>query len=954
MNHLIRLVTLNFDRDHLAQLPVNRRNLLHALEVELNDFKIAAPLVYEARLPLHQTDQRPAFRLSDLFMWASSIDEPQSLAIDEHGDKKRLSSNQFETVREKAQLSVPSRKFPDQYHVWKLNRIIQEGSLYTKIVFEETLSSSLEYVIVSIPENIFDNPDHATRFSAQKGVKTIHHGILALLSSMIGLIEERPEHEPHEVSHMVDERRIEFIKKSIAADSFLDSSVFRSCLYDKELAKTVEADLTRIRKDHRDFWISNELMSWKQSIEKFRTMYPEADRNDPSFLNDRVREDLESQKHETLNERFRSDTYLNEICPGYGILLANQLSAAKIVSDEDTKRNRLAASRLTVINEHLSLQHPILSRIQGWAAPRINRQVEEFAKEIEVAMKNDISRRLLENGLQLELYVRSESLKFEKEEGESYRSQLSSKRVPAAIFPFTYRIWQSKNWKREKMTPTTNLSKETVYVPREYEYTEIPTNRLFWRWNVALHRIKYCLNDGLYEVLVENLWNGVLGLKAMSLTSRSFYPLKTMDEGTGEISFDRNTVCSTYIGNLDATLTRYRMTRSAFESAPDEGLLGKGITRPFFVAYQVLLCTASVLVIGVGQPVLTIFNLAVSILIAVTSPLWALFFSIFMLICSFTLFDMDYPRIGRTFFYFPIPFQLIHILFMGVGQIILKVAQCVVFDFPMFLLEGTYAYVRYCLRKVWDAMLLSILHSRMKVPGVDSFWAKRIKGPGLSNSYFYQVELEVAIAALLNTLQKEELDFYVIKETAEIKRPLRDFNNFFKDLIAPLTIDASKLPETLQLQQEEKNNLDTLKSVTRTGYEKLKEGSLGAYIVLADRIKLTKENLDDTLAQSQEIVTAFYKERLSQYININTNPNESMKYWRDKALFEDDFKGLTAYYYGKTFHPAFLFALQATDDDFVIRVIQPSLDDVVTNFPRSYHQSYPPYMPPPLHNQFLV
>lgn len=918
------------------------------LQFELNDRNIKAPLDYQVHLPLHQTDQndeRRNFKLSDLFLWATNIDEPQSLAIDENGEKKRLSINQLETVREEAQLSVPSRKYPDRYHVWKLNRIIQEGSLYTKMVFQETLSSSLDYLIVSIPENIFDNPDHLTDFSAQKGVELIYRGILAMVSSVIGLVEEIPKHSENEVSRMVEEKRVEFIKKSIAADSFLDTSIFRSCLYDEALTQTVEVDLARIREEHRVFWSSNVQMMWKQAIQKLTITYPEADRSNPHFLTDRVNEDMENQRLESLNECFRSDILLNQISPGYGDLLANQLSAAKITSDEDKKRHQLILSKSIVIREQISKQHPVLSQIEGWMAPRFNRQIEEYTKEVEVTMKNDIARRLAENGLQLELYLISESVKFEKEEGESYRSQLSSMKVPTKIIKFFFRIWRSKNWTRD--VDSDSARDAPIYHFHEYMTKEIPTDRIFWRLRVAIHRVKYFLNDGLYGVLVQNLMNGVLGLRAMSLTSHSFYPLKTLNKETGEIHFDRDTLCPTYMGNLDATLTRYHMARDAFENAPDQGLLGKGITRPFFVIYKVLLCIASLLVIGVGQPILTILNLAASILVTVTSPVWAVLLSILCLVFNFLVVDMDYPS-GRTFFYFPIPAQALYVMFMGVGQVIFKFAQCVVFDFPMFILEGTFAYVRYGARKVLDAFMMSILQSRMKIPGVDSFWAKRIKGPGMSNSYFYQVEPEVAIAALHTTLQLEELNFFVTAETAEVKKPLQDFNNFFKDLIAPLTIDASKLPETLQLQAEERTNLEVLRLATRTRYLELARGSLDKNVVSADRIKLTTENLEDTLMRSEEIVTSFYRERVSRYIN----PNESMKYWTEKSLFEDDFKGLTAHYYGTTFHGQFLVPLQVTDDDFMIRVIQPSLEDVVSNFPHSYQRNSPPFMQPSFDERF--
>jgi hypothetical protein len=57
--------------------------------------------------------------------------------------------------------------------------------------------------------------------------------------------------------------------------------------------------------------------------------------------------------------------------------------------------------------------------------------------------------------------------------------------------------------------------------------------------------------------------------------------------------------------NLEAVPNRLRESRNRFENARDIGLLGKATTRPFFAVYQYGLCEASLLVIGIGQPVLS-------------------------------------------------------------------------------------------------------------------------------------------------------------------------------------------------------------------------------------------------------------------------------------------------------------------------------------------------------------
>lgn len=932
-----RFITINFDRTHLAQLPEKRKNLLLLLEDELNNRELTVPSTYEVRLPLSTIIQNEGwrkFQLSDLFETPANIDEPKSLAISERGEKKCLSSDQLVTVHEEAQLSVRSRKYPDRFHIWKLNGILQEGSLNTQTVFQKILSSSLEHLIITIPENIFDHSDHETNYSAQKGVKIIYRGILALLSSLIGFIEEVPQHDHSEVSAMVNNQRIEFIKESIAADSSLDTSVFRTCLYDDEITKAVKADLQRIRDDHGILWSVHNLQRLsKLSHQKFAKTHPEAGRGNSQLLFDLVHEDLQNQKFEILKESFRADISLNEICPGYGVLLANQLSAERIVTAEENRLAGILSLKVKAFHDQISQQHPILSQIEGWLGPRINRQTRGFVKENEARKHDDIVRKLLEMDLQLESYIANKSLKYEKEEGELYRATLSSKKVPSYCTDFAYHIWRPKNWIPEK-----SRDDQTFFYPVKYRVSKVCTDHHFWRWTLMAHRIVYILNDCMHSILVDNMLNGHLGLRAMSLASLSYHPRWSMDERTGIVSIDRNYGRSTYRANLEATISRYSDLRFDFERTPDEGLLGKGITRPFHIMYHLLLCAAGVLVIGVVQPLLTFINITISIFIAMTAPIWAVFYSIFMLLLSCIIWDIDYPYQGhlfcwtQNFLWFPIPFQVFHILYWGLGQVIFKLVQCVLYDFPMFILKGLHAYVRYGARRVWDNIMMSILRTRMKVPGVDSFWAKRIKGPGLSNNYYFQVEPEVAMNALQATLDKEDLDYYVVKETKEINRPLRELIDFFKDLLQPLSIDASMLPETHKLRLDEYVHLKALNEAARIRYKDLARGAINSNLSHSlNRIKLTEENLTSTMARSQVIVTNFYKESIATYISAD----DLMKYWINKDLFEDDFEGLTLHYYSKTFHKDFLTPLQRRDDDLIIKVIQPSFSDIVTYFPCS-------------------
>ena len=80
--------------------------------------------------------------LTKLFQKHVGSDEPGSLNRDEHGNMLRLSTDQIESIQHEAVINVPSRSYPSRYHVWKLNSLLQTGSVNIKVAFQNIASSS--------------------------------------------------------------------------------------------------------------------------------------------------------------------------------------------------------------------------------------------------------------------------------------------------------------------------------------------------------------------------------------------------------------------------------------------------------------------------------------------------------------------------------------------------------------------------------------------------------------------------------------------------------------------------------------------------------------------------------------------------------------------------------------------------------------------------------------------
>ena len=938
---LTRHVTLNFDRDYLARLPEGRRNFLASLESALNAQGLTTVSSYEAHLPLPPTDhlnRRYTFIevLSELFERPSDVDEMRVLALDEFERKKLLSSEQIETIGVEGVFRVKSRKYRDQHHVWKLHAILPEGRLNTKKKFEKTLCSSLEHLLIGIPNNFSKKNTSEDTLTVQWGCEILFLGFRQLLSSAIGLIEKNPAHDEKEVPNMVEKRRVEFLMKCLLANPSLNKSRFRGCLYDEELSKLVEPELVRIRTEHQCFCDANKEKLRKESFQKLTERYPGSSR---SRLLNLIDAEIENHRHEIFKEHLRTDLLLNEICPGYGVLLANQLSAQKISSGIENKIANTWSIKKEEIRMQLSEANPILSLSNKWLEQRVSRQLK-YCTNPDLVSKNDTYlKKLLESNLHLEHYLAELSLKFEKGEGKLYLAEISGKMKPVVVYFELYK-WRSNHW--------TSIS--------EYNLLSVDSDHIFWRWNVVAHRILHLMNNGLYCVLVLNLWNGTFGLRAMNIVSSTYK--------AGVVTY-----CSTYVGNMRGVVKQFNDALDIFRYAPDKGLIGKNVIRPFFVTSKLMLCAVRILVIAVGQPTLTACNIAISIFVALTAPLWATLISLLALLATMIISDFDnqtYSFEARRFPACSVPVQLFDMVLFGVGQIVLKVVQTVAYDVPMFVLKGIYSYVRFYARKVWDYLIMLVLPGMMHVPSMDSYFIKRIQGPCLfisnTDNFSFQVEAEVAISALQTALEKETLDVYVRNEKRKIKKPLKEFCDFFVNYFEPLHVDASSLPEAIRLKTEEEENLEVLDDATHDRHEELSKASLhdmqskeqdmirenplfnGTELLakcLANaqtkdmsnmaQITLTARNIRTTLSESERIVKMYYKDRIANYMD----ENETLAYWSDKLLVVDDFEGLMRYFYGTTFHPEFLTPFEANDGIkiCIVKVLHPSLFVNISTFP---------------------
>ena len=84
------------------------------------------------------------------------------------------------------------------------------------------------------------------------------------------------------------------------------------------------------------------------------------------------------------------------------------------------------------------------------------------------------------------------------------------------------------------------------------------------------------------------------------------------------------------------------------------------------------------------------------------------------------------------------------------------------FSWPFFpSLGAVMAVVRKVLRDAWDTVIFRcMIGNCARVPLSDNFLARRIAGPGMASTYYFQIKTEQALAALETAMDLDRLQVY--------------------------------------------------------------------------------------------------------------------------------------------------------------------------------------------------
>lgn len=254
-------------------------------------------------------------------------------------------------------------------------------------------------------------------------------------------------------------------------------------------------------------------------------------------------------------------------------------------------------------------------------------------------------------------------------------------------------------------------------------------------------------------------WCSPLGLRAL-LCVKPFMADLELSQVNGTLFPRKTSITQTMCSRLVELWRHISKARTHFETEPDTGFIGKGMTRHLNRLYNYFIkgFLGSLLIMTLF-PLLCISVSISSIAFAIAAPLWMPFITVTLHVYMMMVYDLDCPDESRRNRYC-ILLEAVgwNIIMQGLIQ---PVVALIVASFICPVVSVLVLFVgvaRYWLRLFWDSITFHLFIKKCgRVPASDSFAVKRIAGPGLALDYYFLVKPEQALAAFEAKMELDEL-----------------------------------------------------------------------------------------------------------------------------------------------------------------------------------------------------
>ncbi|XP_072932256.1 uncharacterized protein [Epargyreus clarus] len=770
-----------------------------------------------------------------------------------HMDKvympKKLSTKQLESIREWGEFEVPSRHFPGQTHVWRVAGWLQRGRARAREELYCHVARAVALLVVVARDRLLrDEP-----LSVIAGAKSLLQGLHRLLDLAFGM----PSLEARDLDKKIREERSRYLvaelickpenQEDIAALAAWVTRAMRRAAAEKTDARDLPRTAPRVpclyttpQRTQVDLRLyKREVL--RRAAGPLQAILEREARGWFLHFRERRAAHLASQKMplKDIEEEVSAAAmreYVTRVCNAVLAceqlralgsqlpeLLTAQLRAAVIVNRAEEGVRRKLEAGLATAEARVCAAHPVLARAGAWRRERLAAAARRLRAELRWAPAEDAAQAMQAHRLHQHRYFLLRDLAFLRDREPLLMKELRAAKTPTREFRWATRIWFARNWTvtrhfrgRAERIPTVISARATsIVTPRsdpsqpvflaERDSTATTTTRWpAWRLLALAHRTWCWCWNMMFVLGVVVPWWSPLALRTL-LSVKPFVPDLELSQVNGTLFPKRSSETQTMWSRLLKLWRHISKERTRFETEPDTGLLGKGLSRQAnrLWNYGVVGGLGS-LALLLLFPLAALLASALSLAAAATVPLWMPALTLALHALNALVYELDCPdpaRLNRWLVLFEVLLWRIGLLGVLQPALALCVALVLCPLAALVLLVGGVSW--WAARGVWEALAWRAVISRAaRVPAHDSAFCRRVAGPGLHCKTWYQITAAQALAAVCARGELEALALWAADTEAAIERPLRDYAHFVDACFGPFSVQIAKTGAYKQLEKE--------------------------------------------------------------------------------------------------------------------------------------------------------
>ncbi|KAJ0176992.1 hypothetical protein K1T71_007001 [Dendrolimus kikuchii] len=771
----------------------------------------------------------PGNRPSDIII-PPPCDELDAAALDAGMEAQPLSPKQLHAIREKGEFEVPSRHFPGQIHVWRVSAWLQRGRARAREELYCHVARAIALVVVVARDRLL----RAEPLSVRAGIESLLNGLHRLLDLIFGM----PSMEARDLEKKIREERSRYLVAELICKPEHQEDIAALAAWVTRAMRRAAAEKTDAREPHRppprvpcvyttpqrtqvDLRLyRRELV--RRAASTLQTLLEREARGWFLHFRERRAAQLASQKvpMRDIEEEVRCEAmreYVGRVCAAVACnatlaalgedvpaLLADQLRAHAILyRSEEGVRKKLEAG-LATAEARICAAHPVLSRAESWRAEKLAAAAHRLKNELRWTAMEDAAAAMQAHKLHQHRYFLLRDLAFLRD-----REPLLMK---------VSHIWPHLRYARTLnhliarptsiVTPRSDPSQPVFLVDNETRRTTT-TRWPGWRLLNLAHRT-WCWGWNMMFVLgVLVPWCSPLSLRTL-LCVKPFVPDYELSQVNGTLFPKRSSETQTMWSRLLALWRHVSKQRTRFETEPDTGLLGKGLSRQANRVwnYGMVGGLGSVGLL-VAFPVASVVVSVLSGIAAATVPVWMPPLALVLHVFCITVYDLDCPhphRLNRWFVLAEV--LLLRIAILGILQplaaLLVALVLCplaALLLLIVFRCEGGVSW--WWLRGAWEEVAWRCVLARgARVPAHDSPFCARVDGPGLRTKTYYQITAGQAVAGVCARAELEALGQWAAEVERAIERPLADYAHFVHACFGPFSVQIAKTGPYKQLEKE--------------------------------------------------------------------------------------------------------------------------------------------------------